>query len=334
MLPLCQHHPLFRSHLLTTHTHTHLRPTIANHLQRSGLFLAFLLLCIVLTLLSDRFLTLPNILNILRQSSINGIIAVGMTLVILSRGIDLSVGSVLALTAVITAQLLVIGMPPIFASLIGMVAGGVLGLFNGMLVTLFKLPAFITTLGTLTFARGLALNFTQGKPITGLPESFRVLGTGFFATIPLPVIVAGLVFLVAGVVLKFTIHGNRLYALGNNPEAARFTGIPVNRYITMMYVITGVLAALAGQILSGRLDSAQPTMGMGYEFNAIAAVVVGGTSLSGGRGGMAGTLLGVLIIAVINNGLNLLNVPSFWEQVVRGTVIALALLVHRASAGK
>ncbi|MGI9255590.1 MAG: ABC transporter permease [Salinispira sp.] len=307
---------------------------VGQYVQRSGLLLAFIVLCVILALLSDRFLTLPNILNVLRQSSINGIIAVGMTLVILTRGIDLSVGAVLALTAVITAELLVLGVPPVSASIIGMLAGGLLGLFNGVIVTVFHLPAFIATLGTMTFARGLALNFTQGKPVTGLPEAFRWLGTGFIATVPVPVIAAGMVFLIAVVVLKGTVHGERIYALGNNPEAARFTGIPVKAYITMMYVITGILTALAGQILVGRLDSAQPVMGMGYEFNAIAAVVVGGTSLAGGSGGIAGTIIGVLIIAVINNGLNLLNVPSFWEQVVRGVVIASALLVHRASARK
>ncbi len=307
---------------------------VGQYVQRSGLLLAFLVLCVILARLSDRFLTLPNILNVLRQSSINGIIAVGMTLVILTRGIDLSVGAVLALTAVITAELLVLGLPPVSASIIGMLAGGLLGLFNGVIVTVFHLPAFIATLGTMTFARGLALNFTQGKPVTGLPEAFRWLGTGFIAMVPVPVIAAGMVFLIAAVVLKGTVHGERIYALGNNPEAARFTGIPVKAYITMMYVITGILTALAGQILVGRLDSAQPVMGMGYEFNAIAAVVVGGTSLAGGSGGIAGTIIGVLIIAVINNGLNLLNVPSFWEQVVRGVVIASALLVHRASARK
>ena len=301
-------------------------------IRRSGLVVSFLALCVVLAFLSDRFLTLPNILNILRQSSINGIIAVGMTLVILTAGIDLSVGSVLALTAVITAQLLVNGMPPLFASLIGLIVGGLLGLFNGLLVTTFSLPPFIATLGTMTFARGLALSFTQGKSITGLPESFRVMGTGFVGVVPVPVIIAVLIFLIATIVLKFTLHGERLYALGNNSTAARFTGIPVRLYMTAVYVTIGMLSALAGQILIGRLDSAQPVMGMGYEFDAIAAVVVGGTSFSGGSGGLAGTAIGVLIIAVINNGLNLLNIPSFWEQVVKGLVIAIALLLNRAAA--
>jgi ribose/xylose/arabinose/galactoside ABC-type transport system permease subunit len=215
-----------------------------------------------------------------------------------------------------------------------MAVGGVLGLFNGILVTVFSLPPFIATLGTMTFTRGLALSFTQGKPITGLPDSFRLIGTGLIGPIPFPVIIAALVFLIAAAFLKITPQGELLYALGNNPVAARFTGIPVRRYITVVYSISGILAALAGSILIGRLDSAQPVMGMGYEFDAIAAVVVGGTSFSGGSGGLGGTVIGVLIIAVINNGLNLLNIPSFWEQVVKGVVIASALLLNRAAAKK
>ena len=302
--------------------------------RRSGLVLAFLALCVVLSILSDRFLTLPNALNILRQSSINGIIAVGMTLVILTAGIDLSVGSVLALSSVITAQLLVKGLPPLMAFFSGLLVGALLGLFNGILVTLFSLPPFVATLGTMTFARGLALSFTQGKPITGLPESFRILGTGFLGPIPVPVIIVLAVFFIGVIFLNFTSQGERLYALGNNPVAARFTGIPVKFYLIMVYCIAGILAALAGKILIARLDSAQPVMGMGYELDAIAAVVVGGANFNGGSGGLVGTLIGVLFIVVINNGLNLLNIPSFWGQVVKGAVIAMALLLNRASVSE
>ncbi|CAD7838102.1 Ribose ABC transport system, permease protein RbsC (TC 3.A.1.2.1) [Olavius algarvensis spirochete endosymbiont] len=303
----------------------------AARMRRSGLLLAFLALCVVLSILSNRFLTLPNALNILRQSSINGIIAAGMTLVILTAGIDLSVGSVLALSSVITAQLLVSGLPPLMAFFSGLFVGALLGLFNGILVTLFSLPPFVATLGTMTFARGLALSFTQGKPITGLPESFRVLGTGFVGPIPVPVIIVLAVFLIGMFFLNLTSQGEQLYALGNNPVAARFTGILVKLYIIVVYSVAGVLAALAGQILIARLDSAQPVMGMGYELDAIAAVVVGGSNFNGGSGGLAGTLIGVLFIVVINNGLNLLNIPSFWGQVVKGVVIAMALLFNRVS---
>lgn len=307
---------------------------LAARIRRLGLVFALLALCVVLSILSDRFLTLGNVLNILRQSSINGIIAVGVTLVILTAGIDLSVGSVLALGSVVTAQLLVSGIPPLMASLSGLLVGALLGLFNGTLVTLFSLPPFVATLGTMTFARGLALSFTQGKPITGLSESFRILGTGFIGPIPVPIIVVLAVFLVGAIFLYLTPQGERLYALGDNPVAARFTGIPVTSYVIMVYCIAGILAVLAGQILIARLDSAQPVMGMGYEFNAIAAVIVGGANFAGGRGGLLGTLIGVLLIVVINNGSNLLNIPSFWEQVVKGVVISMALLLNRASASK
>lgn len=308
--------------------------SLAARIRRLGLVFAFLGLCIVLWILSDRFLTPANVLNILRQSSINGIIAVGMTLVILTAGIDLSVGSVLALSSVIAAQLLVRGIPPLMAFFSGMLVGALLGLFNGTLVTLFSLPPFIATLGTMTFARGLALSFTQGKPISGLPESFRILGTGFVGPIPVPVIVVSAVFLVGAMFLNLTPQGERLYALGDNPVAARFTGIPVTSYVIMVYCAAGALAALAGQILIARLDSAQPVMGMGYELDAIAAVVVGGANFTGGRGGLMGTLIGVLFIVVINNGSNLLNIPSFWGQVIKGVVISMALLLNRASASK
>jgi len=257
-----------------------------------------------------------------------------MTLVILTAGIDLSVGSVLALSSVIAAQLLVRGIPPLMAFFSGMLVGALLGLFNGTLVTLFSLPPFIATLGTMTFARGLALSFTQGKPISGLPESFRILGTGFVGPIPVPVIVVSAVFLVGAMFLNLTPQGERLYALGDNPVAARFTGIPVTSYVIMVYCAAGALAALAGQILIARLDSAQPVMGMGYELDAIAAVVVGGANFTGGRGGLMGTLIGVLFIVVINNGSNLLNIPSFWGQVIKGVVISMALLLNRASASK
>lgn len=307
------------------------RQAVVSVARQSGIFLTFLVLCLVMAILSERFFTFPNIVNILRQSSINGIIAVGMTLVILTAGIDLSVGSVLALSAVMTAQLLVGGVAPIIASLSGLIIGAAFGLFSGVLMAVFLLPPFIATLGTMTLARGLALSFTQGRPITGLPESFRVLGTALMGPIPAPVIVLLLVFLLGVVFLRLTTHGARLQALGDNHTAARFTGIPVKVYISMVYCVSGALAALAGQILIGRLDSAQPTMGVGYEFDAIAAVVIGGTSFSGGSGGLGGTIVGVLIITVINNGLNLLNVPSFWGQVVKGIVIVLALLLNNVS---
>jgi ribose transport system permease protein len=298
--------------------------------QRFGLVISFLLLCLVLALLSDRFLTMNNAVNVLRQSTINGIIAVGMTFVILTAGIDLSVGATLALSTVVTADLLQRGIPVPLAILAGLGLGAALGLANGLIITKARVPPFVATLGMMTVARGLALTYTQGRPITGLPEAFRFIGTGSLGPIPMPIIIAGFTFAIGYVLLTRTRVGEYVFALGNNPVAARFAGIATDRYTTFVYSLSGLLAALAGMILVARLNSAQPTAGIGYEFDAIAAVVVGGTSFAGGEGGLGGTLLGVLVIAVLNNGLNLLNVSSFYQPVVTGVVIALALLLYRA----
>lgn len=299
-------------------------------LQRYGLVLSFLALCIVLTILSDRFLTTGNIVNILRQSTINGIIAIGMTFVILTAGIDLSVGAVLALATVVAADLMQqeIAMP--LAVAVGLGLGALLGLVNGVIITKAKVPPFIATLGMMTVARGLALTYTQGRPITGLPESFRTLGTGSIGPVPMPIVIASVAFILAYFLLTRMRTGEYIYAIGNNPVAARYAGINVDRNIMFVYASAGLLSAVAGMILVARLNSAQPTAGLGYEFDAIAAVVVGGTSFTGGQGGLGGTLLGVLVIAVLNNGLNLLNVSSFYQPVVTGVVIALALLLYKA----
>ncbi len=299
-------------------------------LRQYGLILSFLLLCVVLTFLSDRFLTVSNLTNVLRQSTINGIIAVGMTLVILTAGIDLSVGAILALSSVIAADMLQQGTAVPLAVAVGLGAGALMGLINGVVITRFKVPPFVTTLGMMTIARGLALTYTEGKPITGLPESFRFLGTGSVGPIPTPILLAAVTFLAGAILLTRTTIGQYIYGIGNNPVAARFAGIRVHLNTTLVYVISGLLSALAGLILIARLNSAQPTAGAAFEFDAIAAVVVGGTSFAGGQGGLVGTLIGVLIIAVLDNGLNLLNVSSFYQPVVSGIVIAVALLLHRA----
>jgi ribose transport system permease protein len=299
-------------------------------IQRYGLVVSFLILCLVLSLLSDRFLTVGNLTNVLRQSTINLIIAIGMTYVILTAGIDLSVGATLALSTVVTADLLQRGVPILPTIGLGLLLGGVLGMANGLLISRVKVPAFVATLGMMTVARGLALTYTQGRPITGLPDAFRYIGTGYLGPIPMPIIVAGITFLAGYILLTRTRMGMYIYALGNNPVAAHYTGIATSNYITFVYVLAGSLAALAGMILVARLDSAQPTAGISYEFDAIAAVVVGGTSFAGGEGSLMGTLLGVLVISVLNNGLNLLNVSSFYQPVVTGVVIALALLLYKA----
>jgi ribose/xylose/arabinose/galactoside ABC-type transport system permease subunit len=297
--------------------------------QRFGLTLSFILLCLALSLLSDRFLTVGNLINVLRQSTINGIMAIGMTYVILTEGIDLSVGAVLALSTVVTADLLQRGASPLLAVLIGLALGAGLGLSNGLIITKAKVPPFVATLGLMTVARGLALTYTQGRPITGLDDGFRNIGTGTLGPVPMPIVIAVVVFLAGYILLTRTRIGEYIYALGNNPTAAHYAGIATDRYTAFVYVLAGFLSALAGMILIARLNSAQPTAGLGFEFDAIAAVVVGGTSFSGGEGGLGGTLLGVLVIAVLNNGLNLLNVSSFYQPVVTGAVIALALLIYR-----
>lgn len=255
--------------------------------------------------------------------------AIGMTYVILTEGIDLSVGAVLALSSVVTADLLQRGLSVPLAVTAGLGLGGVLGLSNGLIITKARVPPFVATLGLMTISRGLALTYTQGRPITGLPESFRAIGTGALGPIPMPIVIAVAAFLAGYILLTRTRIGEYVYALGNNPTAAHYAGIATDRYITFVYVLAGSLSALAGMILIARLNSAQPTAGLGFEFDAIAAVVVGGTSFSGGEGGLGGTILGVLVIAVLNNGLNLLNVSSFYQPVVTGVVIALALLLYR-----
>ncbi len=306
------------------------RLTPRTFLQQYGLLVSFLALCVGLTLASDRFLTPDNLLNILRQSTINGIISVGMMLVILTRGIDLSVGSVLALSTVMTADMLQRGMDPYLAVLFCLLVGAALGLVNGVLVSRVQIPPFIATLGMMTVARGLALSYTDGQPITGLPDAFRAWGTGFIGPIPTPIIVAAAVFAAGYVLLNHTPPGRYIFGFGDNERTAFFSGLPTNRIVMFVYAAAGACAALAGIILIGRLNSAAPTGGIGYEFDAIAAVVVGGTSFDGGEGTIWGTLLGVLLIAVLNNGLNLLNVPSPFQDVAKGAVIALALLFYKA----
>lgn len=302
------------------------RRTFGQHL---GLMIIFGLLVLGLTLLSDRFLTPANLTNILRQTAINGIISVGMTLVIITGGIDLSVGSVLALSVTIGAALMKQGWSVPVSVIAALGCGAALGCINGLLIAVARIPSFIATLGMLTVGRGLTLLYTQGQPITGLPATFRWIGTGDIGGIPFPIILMLLVFMIGGIFLYRTTYGMQIYLMGDNPVAARLVGVPVTQLTVLVYTLSGLCAALAGLVLIARLDSAQPTIGLGYELNAIAAVVVGGTSFSGGEGGLVGTLLGALLIETLNNGLNLLNVSPLWEQVVKGVVIALALLLYR-----
>ena len=298
-------------------------------LARFGLLLALLLMVVVLSMLSDRFLSVANVLNVLRQIAINAIIAFGMTAVILGRGIDLSVGSLLAFVGVVTATLAVQGAPAWLAIVAGLGVGAGLGLVNGAFVAYAGIAPFIVTLAGLTIFRGMALAFTDGRPVTGLPPAFSTIGYGTFLGLPLPVWILIAFLLFTHGLLRFTALGRAIYAIGGNEEAARLAGIPVRRVTAFTYAFSGFAAALAAVVLTGRLNSAQPTAGTMFELDAIAAVVVGGTSLFGGRGGVFGTLVGALIIGVINNGMNLLNVSSFYQQIVKGGVILAALLIDR-----
>ncbi|HWO78513.1 MAG TPA: ribose ABC transporter permease [Bacillus sp. (in: firmicutes)] len=296
-----------------------------------GPLLGLLLIVVILAIMSPNFLTIDNILNVLRQVSINGLIAFGMTFVILTGGIDLSVGSIFALSSALSAGMMVGGMDPILAVLCGVLLGAMMGTVNGLAITKGKVAPFIATLATMTVYRGLTLVYTEGKPITGLSDavSFQMIGKGYFFGIPFPIIIMLVSFAILLVVLQNTTFGRGIYAIGGNEEASRLSGLKVDGIKIGVYTISGAMAALAGIILTSRLNSAQPTAGTSYELDAIAAVVLGGTSLAGGRGRIVGTLIGVLIIGVLNNGLNLLGVSSFYQQVVKGGVILLAVLLDR-----
>ncbi|QNK87365.1 ribose ABC transporter permease [Sporosarcina sp. resist] len=300
-------------------------------LQKIGPLIGLLLIVIIISIMSPNFLTLNNLLNVLRQVSINALIAFGMTFVILTGGIDLSVGSILALTGAVTAGLMAGGMDPLLAMFLGLLLGAVLGAINGVIIAKGKVAPFIATLATMTIYRGLTLVYTEGKPISGLGDSqaFQLLGKGYFFGIPVPVITMGITFGILYFILKKTTFGRRVYAVGGNEEASRLSGISVDRIKIYVYALTGMLAALAALILTSRLNSAQPTAGNMFELDAIAAVVLGGTSLTGGRGWIVGTLIGALIIGVLNNGLNLIGVSSFFQQVVKGAVILVAVLLDR-----
>ncbi|AMQ07637.1 MULTISPECIES: ribose ABC transporter permease [Sporosarcina] len=300
-------------------------------LQKIGPLIGLLLIVIIISIMSPNFLTLNNLLNVLRQVSINALIAFGMTFVILTGGIDLSVGSILALTGAVTAGLMAGGMDPLLAMFLGLLLGAVLGAINGVIIAKGKVAPFIATLATMTIYRGLTLVYTEGKPISGLGDSqaFQLLGKGYFFGIPVPVITMAITFGILYFILKKTTFGRRVYAVGGNEEASRLSGISVDRIKIYVYALTGMLAALAALILTSRLNSAQPTAGNMFELDAIAAVVLGGTSLTGGRGWIVGTLIGALIIGVLNNGLNLIGVSSFFQQVVKGAVILVAVLLDR-----
>jgi ribose transport system permease protein len=297
--------------------------------KKSGVFLALVGIVIALSILSPAFLTRMNLLNVVRQTSIYGIMAVGMTLVILTSGIDLSVGSILALAGVLGAKLEHLGWPVALVVVATLLTGCLLGLVNGLVITRGKLAPFIVTLGTMSVARGAAHLFTGGQPISGFRGEFRFLGAGEILHVPVPIILFLASVGATAVLLRWTRLGRYLYAAGGNVQAARLSGIPVDLCTTAAYVLCGLTAALSAVILAARLNAAETIAGTGYELDVIASVVIGGTSLAGGRGGAWGTLIGALLIGTINNGLNLLEVSSYFQGVVKGTIIVAAVMLDR-----
>ncbi len=301
-------------------------------LQKLGPFIALVVVCVALAAVNRDFSTVANLMNVLRQVSTNALIAFGMTLVILLGGIDLSVGSILAVSSVLTALLLRSGSNALLATSLGVASGIVMGWLNGVVIAKGKVAPFIATLGSMTVLRGVSLVLSKGSPVTGFSSDFyALLGNGYvLRRVPLPVVWMLAMFGVFWFVLKKTVFGRHVYATGGNAEASKLSGVAVDRVQIGVYTISGAMAAMAGVILSSRLNSAQPTAGAGYELDAVAAVVLGGTSLAGGRGWIFGTLVGALLIGVLNNGLNLLSVSSFYQQVIKGAVILLAVLLDRA----
>ena len=302
--------------------------------------IALAVMVIALTLLSDKFLTVPNLRNILLQISVNLCLSIGMTLIILTGGIDLSVGAMLGLAGAMAAGLLknglalkvfgvVLQFTPFGAMVAGILTGLALGWFNGIAITRFKLPPFVATLGMLSIARGLTMLWTGGFPITDLGPQFGFIGAGFWLGVPMAVWISAALAVIFYLISKRTTLGRYIYAVGGSEKASAFSGLNVNRIKVCVYALGGALAAVAGLIVTARLDAADPKAGLGYELDSIAAVVIGGTSLSGGRGSIFGTVLGCLIIGVLNNGLFLLDVSPFWQQVIKGLVILAAVAIDK-----
>jgi ribose transport system permease protein len=302
---------------------------LADLLKKYNLLVLLLLFMTIGSLLSSKFLSAQNLLNLLQQSSVVGIVALGMTFVIIVAGIDLSVGSILALSCMTVAMMVTSGMNSFLAIIFSILAGCVLGLMNGIISTKLKVPAFIATLAMMVAAKGLALLLTDGKPIYNLPKSFRFLGSNVFDKIPVSGILWIGLTLIAVFILRYTTFGRKLYAIGGSPQSAHLTGIEVDRYITATYVICGAMAALGGVVLTSWLTVGQPTAGNGIELDAIAAVVLGGTSLFGGVGGVGGTFIGVLLMSIITNIFNLIGLASYYQSIFMGVIIVLALVLNR-----
>lgn len=302
-------------------------------LRDAGTLIGLAIIVVVFAALSPIFLTERNLINILQQSSINACIAIGMTLVIIQGGIDLSVGPVAALSAVLSASLLVAGYPVPVAIAAGLLIGAGCGLFNGLLVAYGGLQPFIVTLGTLSLFRALALIITGGNPVLGVPAEFRAIFNGAVFGIPTPVVIVAVIAAAAGLMLRKTPLGEYLLAVGGNEEAAHIAGVPIRATKIAAYVISAMLAALASLILVGRLGAAEPILGNLWELDAIAAAAIGGASLMGGKGSIFGTILGAVILGAMRNGLTLMNVQAFYQLLATGLIIILAMLIDRAARG-
>ena len=303
-------------------------------LKKSGSVIGLVALFAVISCLNSSFIDPSYLKNLLRQVSINALISFGMTFVILTGGIDLSVGSILALSSVVMGSFIKSGMDPVLGIVLACLLGAILGSVNGLVITYGKVAPFIATLATMTIFRGLTLVYTNGNPISSLTEDelFHTFGQGYFFGLPVPAVMMLIMFGVLYFILHKTTLGRKTYAVGGNEKVSYIAGIKIERIKIFAYTVTGFLCGMAGAILTSRLNSAQPTAGTGYELDAIAAVVLGGTRLSGGKGRIVGTIIGALIIGTLNNGLNILNVSSFYQQVVKGIVILLAVLMDRKKA--
>lgn len=295
-------------------------------LHRQGMIVVFIVICVSAYLLTSDFLSLGNIRNVLRQVSIIGLLAAGETFVILIGGIDLSIGALVSLTGCIAAGFQ--GQGVFVGVLAGLATGAAIGLVNGLAVAKGRIQPFVVTLGTMSIAQGLALLYTGGFPIFDLSDSFNNIGSGSIGFVPIPVAIFFLVYLIAYLVLRFTKFGRYTYALGGNENATKLSGVDVDRQKILVYTVCGLLAGLGGVVLAARLGIGMPTMGTGYELQAIAAVVIGGTSLAGGRGGVGGTIMGTLTLGVIYNVLNLMNVTAFYQYIVIGAIIVVAALIN------
>lgn len=303
--------------------------TDGHNLQTVATLTVLILMCVVFAVLSDRFLTVSNFQNVMRNAAPLIIASCGMTAVMIARGLDLSIGSVLAASTVLSASLAVAGVPLYAAFLLGILFGALVGLVNGVIIARLSVSPIIVTLGMLNIARGIAYLITPSAILVGLPRDWSFVGTSKIAGLPVPLLIAVVVAIGFHVLLAYTTMGKRVYAIGGNEEAARLSGINVPNTLTVLYVLCGAMAALAGIVLASRVGAGDPNVGIGFELQVIAAVIIGGTSLSGGEGRIVGTVIGALIIAVLANGLNLAGVEPFWQWVAQGIVLIVAIIVDK-----